>query len=85
MPKLAEIFDVTVDELMQTKKEAKENVTGNKVSEIVALVLKAIPLAMGIAVVVLSVMKELETNTAIMMLGLGLACMAVTQLPKKED
>ena len=85
LPKLAEIFDVTVDELMQTKKEAKENVTGNKVSEIVALVLKAIPLAMGIAVVVLSVMKELETNTAIMMLGLGLACMAVTQLPKKED
>ena len=85
LPKLAEIFDVTVDELMQTKKEAKENVTGNKVSEIVALILKAIPLAMGIAVVVLSVMKELETNTAIMMLGLGLACMAVTQLPKKED
>lgn len=85
LPKLAEIFDVTVDELMQTKRDAKENATGNKVSEIVTLILKGVPLAMGIAVVVLSIMNELETNAAITMLGLGLACLAVTQLPKKED
>ena len=85
LPKLAEIFDVTVDELMQTKKETKENESGNKVSEIVTLILKVVPLAMGVAVVALSIMNELETNAAITMLGLGLACMAVTQLPKKED
>ena len=29
---LAEIFDVTVDALMQTKKETKENESGNKCS-----------------------------------------------------
>lgn len=34
IPKLAEIFDVTVDELMQIKADTKENVTDNKVSEI---------------------------------------------------
>jgi len=85
LPKLAEIFDVTVDELMQTKRDAKENAAGNKVSEMVTLILKGVPLAMGIAVVVLSIMNELETDVAITMLGLGLACLAVTQLPKKED
>lgn len=34
IPKLAEIFDITVDELMQIKADTKENVTDNKVSEI---------------------------------------------------
>lgn len=85
LPKLAEIFDVTVDELMQTKKDTKESTDGNKVSEIISLILKGVPLAMGVAVVVLSIMKELETNSAICMLGLGLACLAVTHFSKKED
>lgn len=85
LPKLAEVFDVTVDELMQTKKETKENGTDNKISEIITLILKGIPLAMGVAVVVLSAMNELETNSAICMLGLGLACLAIMQFPKKED
>jgi len=84
IPKLAEIFDVTVDELMQIKADTKENVTDNKVSEIVTLALKGVALAMGIAVAVLSILSEIETNSAIGMLGIGLACLAITQFAKKE-
>ena len=41
------------------------------------LVCKGIALAMGIAVVVLSLLEELETENALRMLGLGLACLAI--------
>ena len=85
IPRLAEIFDVTVDELMQVKSDSKENRKVNRISEIV---LKGIPLAMGIDVVVLSLIDKLEAKDAIIMLGIGLACMAtymaITQFPKKD-
>ena len=81
IPKLAEIFNITVDELMQT--ESKEKPV-NHISDIVTLSLTGIGLAMGIAVTVLSMMNEIEIQTAIRMLGMGIACLAVTQLPKKE-
>lgn len=55
IPKLAEIFEVSVDELMQVKTETKENVGKNNVEEIVDIALKGIGVAMGIAVVVLSI------------------------------
>lgn len=84
IPKLAEIFDVSVDELMQVKSDRKESSTSKKINEIVDLALKGIALAMGVAVVALSFMKQLETNSAVRMLGLGLACLAVTQFTKKE-
>ena len=83
IPKLAEIFNVSVDELMQVKADTKEKSEGEKVSEIVDIALKGIALAMGAAVVVLSFMG-IETNEAISMLGLGLACLAVSQFPKKD-
>ncbi len=52
--------------------------------KIVDLTLKGVALAMGVAVVVLSVLKEMEPNTAIIMLGIGLFCLAVSQLDGKE-
>ena len=56
-----------------------------KVSELIALALKGVALAMGVAVTVLSFLNEIETTSAIGMLGLGLACLAVTQFSKKEE
>lgn len=85
IPKLAEIFEVSVDELMQVKANAKVKSASDKIGEIVNLVLRGVALAMGIAVVVLSLMNEIETNSAISMLGIGLACLAVTQISKKEE
>ncbi len=81
-PRLAEIFDVSVDELMQVKTVAKEN---EEHAGIVQTALKGLALAMGVAVVVLSIMEQIETKAAIGMLGMGLACLAVTQLSKKEN
>ena len=63
-------------------KKAADNI---KISELIALALKGVALAMGIAVVVLSFLNEIETTSAIGMLGLGLACLAVTQFSKEEE
>lgn len=84
-PKLAEIFDVSVDELMQVKSSAKENENNAGIAGIVQLALKGVALAMGVALAALSVMDQIETDAAIGMLGIGLAFLAVTQFSKKEN
>ena len=84
IPKLAEVFEVSVDELMQVKTETKENMSKNKIDEIVDTVLKGVGVAMGIAVTVLSVLGELEANTAFVMLGIGLASISISQLKDKQ-
>lgn len=85
IPKLAETFDVSVDDLMQVKAESKENMSKNKVDEIVDTALKGIGIAMGIAVTVLSVLGELKTNTAFIMLGIGLASISISLLKDKQE
>ena len=84
IPKLAEIFEVSVDELMQVKTETKESIGKNKVDEIVDTALKGIGVAMGIAVTVLSVLGELETKYAFVMLGIGLASVSISLLKDKQ-
>ena len=51
---------------------------------LVDLILKGIALAMGIAVAVLSVMNQVDARSALGMLGLGLACLAVSVFPDQE-
>lgn len=51
-----------------------------KNKELINLILKAISLAMGIGVVVLSVLDELDINNAIMILGIGLSCISILLL-----
>jgi len=85
IPKLAEILEVSVDELMQIKTDAKEDTTKRKIDEIIDLALKGVALAMGIAVVVLSIMKQIEVESAMTMLGIGLASLAITSLSKKGE
>lgn len=52
------------------------------IKEIVSTVLKALTLAMGVAVVVLSCLDTLEANTAVTLLGIGLACAGISMLEK---
>ena len=83
IPQLAEIFEVSVDELMQIKSDAQYG-KDNQMDNIVDTVLKAVGMGMGIAVVVLSVLGELELNTAVIMLGIGLASISISLLNNKE-
>lgn len=53
------------------------------VHEVVSTVFKALTLAMGVAVVVLSCLDSLEPQSAITMLGIGLACAGVALLEKR--
>lgn len=83
LPKLAELLGMSVDELMQIKTEAAQNEETKPVKEVVSTIFKAICLAMGVAVVVLSALKQLEPNTAITMLGMGVACAGLSLMEKK--
>ena len=80
---LAEVFGMTVDQLMQIKTESAQMEESKSVDEIVSMVLKAICLAMGVAVVVLSIIKQIDTDAAITMLGIGMACAGISLLQKK--
>ena len=51
--------------------------------EIIADIFKAVALAMGVAVVVLSRLGSLEVQTAVTLLGIGLACAGAALLEKR--
>lgn len=83
LPKLSACLDISVDDLMQGKQEEKGGME-NAGKQFVEVALKAVPMAMGIAVVVLSVLEELVVKDACIMLGIGLACVGISMLRKKE-
>lgn len=85
LPKLAEIFGVSVDELMQVKAESKGEGKNEKVTEMLNLVFKGVALAMGVAVAVLSFLDQIEAKSALGMLGIGLACLAITLFSGGEN
>lgn len=80
---LAEIFNVTIDQLMQVKADAKEKTDEKNASELINIILKDISLAMGVAAVVLSAVKEIGTDEAVSMMGIGLACLAIARLQQR--
>ena len=82
LPNLAEILGVSVEELMQIKKEAEGPVS--KASEIIEIAPKAVAMAMGIAVTVLAVLDELPVNSGMIMLGIGLACVGIFLMSDKK-
>ena len=51
--------------------------------EITSVVFKALTLAMGVAVVVLSKLGNLQPDTSASLLGIGLACAGVSLLSSK--
>lgn len=53
------------------------------IHQIISVVFKALTLAMGGAVVVLSRLGNLEIESAATMLGIGLACAGVSMLEKQ--
>lgn len=82
LPNLAEVLGVEVEELMQTKKRAETSVS--KAAEILELIPKAVAMAMGIAVTVLTVLDSLDTKTAMILLCIGLACAGISLMGHKN-
>ena len=50
------------------------------IRETISVIFKAVTLAMGVAVVVLSCVGSLEPQTAVTLLGIGLACAGAAML-----
>ena len=82
IPNLAEILGVSVEELMQIKKEAEAPVS--KVAEIMEIAPKAVAMAMGVAVTVLTILNALDDKSGMVMLGIGLACAGITLMSNKK-
>ena len=82
LPALAEILGVSVEELMQIKKEADAPVS--KVKEIMDVAPKAIAMAMGVAVTALTILGSLDVNSGMVMLGIGLACVGISLMNDKK-
>ena len=81
LPRLAEILDISVEELLNAKKVGDEN---SDEKNIIGIILKAIPLAMGVATVVLTLLKEIDSQDIGVMLGLGVACLAISLFDEKH-
>jgi len=82
IPKLAEILGVSVDELVNA--QPKEQGGHKGAGYLVNTILRAVPLAMGVAVVVASILNGIDTKSALIMLGIGMACLSVYLLRNKE-
>ena len=78
IPKLAQILGLSLEELMRADSVGTSGHRG--AAYLTELVLKAVPLAMGVAVTATSLLGELETGSGFMMLGIGLACLGIRQL-----
>ena len=70
---------ITKLDLLKGEKEMEKK----SIREIVSTVFKALTLAMGVAVVVLSCMGSLNEHTAVTLLGIGLASAGVAMLEKR--
>lgn len=81
LPRLAELLGISVDELMGAKAAPPDRA---KFREFLHLIFRGIALAMGVAAAVLSLLRQVEINSAVGMLGIGLACLALSLFPKER-
>ena len=80
--KLADVLNVSVEELLKAKKQDYNN---NKLKDLINLIFKAIALAMGVAVIVLNILNQIEVKNSIVMLGIGLLCVGIYLLNDKKE
>ena len=81
IPMLAEVLGVSVEELLNAQAKQENNTT----DDIINITLIGVGLAMGICIVVTSILKQIDINNAITMLGIGLSCLSIYLLKNKKD
>lgn len=84
LPKLAEVLDISIDDLVQSKNNVDSN-SSKSIKEIINIIFKVIPLAMGVAVAVMSILNAIDVKEAVMLLGIGLASAGIALLNIKGD
>ena len=80
IPDLANALGVSVDTLFQCRVPDSPAVARGKRVFPAGLILKAVSLAMGVAVAVSAALCELDSRSGFVMLGIGLACTGIAQL-----
>lgn len=78
--KLADVLEVSVDELLQAKKKEYSN---TKLKDLINLIFKAIAVAMGVAVIVLNVLNKIDIKSSVIMLSIGILCIGIYLLDEK--
>lgn len=84
LPRLAEIFGITVDEMLRLRENPVQPVKENKAEKIMDIVLKAVPLAMGVTLVVSSALGSIDVYSGFTMTGIAVFCMALKSFSDKE-
>lgn len=82
LPRLSQILDLSVEELLSGKPAQPSGHRG--ATYLIPIILKAIPLAMGIAVTVTSLLGTLDVQDGLSMQGIGLACIGIHLLRDKD-
>ena len=85
LPRLAEIFGITVDEMLRLRENPVQPVKENKAEKIMDIVLKAVPLAMGVTLVVSSVLGSIDVYSGFTMTGIAVFCMALKSFSDKKE
>lgn len=82
IPKVAQILDLTIEELLVGESSVP---SGHKGAEyLIPLILKAVPMAMGIAITVTAMLGQLDVQSGFSMTGIGLACIGIYLLREKN-
>lgn len=79
--KLADLLGVSVEELLKAK---KSEYAGSKIKDLFNLILKAVAVAMGVAVIVLNILDKIDIKTSIILLGIGIFCIGLYLLDDKN-
>jgi len=83
IPKLAEVLEVSVEELLNAAKHEEEKT--NEFDNILNIALPAVGLAMGVCVIVTSLLNSIETKSAITLLGVGLVAFGIYALRNNKE
>ncbi len=84
LPRLAEIFGITVDEILRVKEAPAPQAQENKFDKIMDIVLKAVPLAMGVTITVASALGSIDMQSGFGMVGIALFCIGLRALQENK-
>ena len=70
---------------MEELLNAQTKQDNHKIEDIINIALIGVSLAMGICIVVTSILKQIDINNAIIMLGIGISCLSIYLLKNNKD